>query len=371
MARKANNTPKEEEMPAQSNFSSMLSQFVSGEQDWTVSTPFHLPLMENEDTKKRRRGSYENIDASSAPISLELDDVENLLPSNDIGDEYDPTFDELIEKAFTEDEDVTLKNSLISMGRKYAIKGMEDSEDTSELTKSFAKQEQQIGMLIDELNSDAVAVQKDIDMMRTMRSRSYKSMADLISTKVAMSNAKLAAIKELTNIQKTKYDISIKLKSSKNSENQDGDAAASHAIQKILSMGRASLMSDNDYSSSVSPGDATYMGEDPNSLIGGMTDVPAASSDGDFFIQHESEGVEYVLDIDRETDTRQIYAVDRNGMVVSDYPLPNNPDQLQFNFNTIAGEATDQLQRRYRLRYNGEDVAESAFKYDEDDSMSF
>lgn len=363
---------EEKQHLSQMGFSEMLSHFVGDSDELGLSKDYKdgsmsissRMLMEkpspSKKEKKSAKGTYGNLDMGDTEEAV-LDDVSSLLPEDDLGDDYDPAFDDLIAKAFYEDEDVTLRNSLISMGRQYAIKGMEESSESSEVNKSFVRQEQQIGMLLDELNTDSAALQRDIELLRTMRTRSYKSLADLLSAKVSMANAKLSAIKELSAIQKTKYDINLKMKASRNEDGQNSGFAASQAIQKLLSVGRNNLVDmDDDYQSvgDMDAGDATFDDGRPETAIARAMDVPIAETDGDKFVEHEGEGVEYVLDIDDETDTRQIYAVDKNGDIVPDYPLPSNPEKLSFSINEAAGEATDQLQRRYRIRRNGEDVGD-------------
>lgn len=382
--KKSNETPHTSQMA----FPDLLAQFVGRgdslgmgldykDRDMSISSRM-LANQEKYSSKKKpsqSKGNYDGLDMGETEIA-DLDSVSDLLPEDTLDDDYDPQFDELIAKAFHEDEDVQFRNSLISMGRQYAIKGMEESTEASEVTRAFTKQEQQIGMLIDELNTDALAVQKDIEMLRMMRSKSYKSMADLISTKVAMSNAKLAAIKELSAIQKTKYDINLKLKAAKNGEGADGGFAANQAIQKLLSVGRRNLIASNDDEEydvvgGDEAGDASFDDGRPETRIELAKDLPPAESDGDKFIQYEADGVEYVLDIDKESDTRQIYAVNRDGDVIPDYPMPSNPDQLSFTLNEMAGEATDQLQRRYRIRYNGQDIGDSANRKNDEESFGF
>ena len=278
------------------------------------------PIPEGSPKKKKR--SKLDTDFSDGALSLDLDELDELVGDDD---DYDATFDDLIENAFNEDEDIALRNSLISMGRRYAIQSMEENPESSEVSQAFARQERAIEDLVAEIDKDTIAINRDVEQMRMTRTKNYKAMADLISARATMANIKLSAIKELSSIQKDKFDIKLKL----------SKAAAGGA---------------DGYNSNAA---ITEIHEE--------SDLPPAVTDGDKFIAHEDEGVEYVLDIDTETDDRQIYAVNKHGDVVSDYPLPSNPDQLNFQINELAGEATDQLQRRYRLRRNGEDVNYDSF----------
>jgi hypothetical protein len=371
------NTPKEEH-PSQKPFGELLAQFVGSSKgevdtfqdgDFSISPALIQQISQDKRKRGKKKGTFEGVDLDDRPAA-ELDDLSELMGGDD--DDYDELFDDLIEEAFIEDENVTLRNNLISLGRKYTIKGMEEEGESSEVNKSFARQEQAIGALLDEINADASALQRDIELLRGSRTKSYKSMADLIAAKVSMSNAKLAAIKELSSIQKTKYEINMKLKKDKDTDAGDTGMAATQAVQRLLSVGRGNLMPSDDYEESYSargddsPGGASYDDGRPETAIRLAADLPEAVSDGDKFIQHESEGVEFVLDIDSETDRKQIYAINKYGSVVPDYPLPSNPEQLQFQLNEMAGEATDQLQRRYLMRRDGRDVIEREYCDHED-----
>lgn len=116
---------------------------------------------------------------------------------------YDPEFDDLIENLFEEDEDTALKNNLVSLGRKYARMVGTDAE-TSEISKAFSKREKALDDFIEELDRDSAGVQRDIEIMRGLRSRNYKALSDLISARSSMYNVKLSAIKQLTDITKSK-----------------------------------------------------------------------------------------------------------------------------------------------------------------------
>ena len=366
---------------SQMGFSDLLAQFVGTDAGSNpMGREYRDPSMSilSPSTPKKKesqsKGNYDTLDMGETETAV-LDDISDLLPEDDLGDDYDPAFDALIANAFEEDENVQLRNNLIALGRQYAIKGAEEETETSEVNRSFIKQEQQIEALLNEINTDSIALQRDIELLRATRSRSYKSMADLISAKVSMSNAKLAAIKELSAIQKTKYDISLKLKAAKNEAQGDSGYAASQAIQKLIGLGRGSLIGgsvEDDFTSGASdPGNAAYSDGRAETEIALARDLPPAETDGDKFIAHENEGVEYVLDINRDDDTRQIYAINKDGHVISDYPMPSNQEELSFSINEMAGEATDQLQRRYRLRYNGVDTAEDSSSRSDDSESIF
>lgn len=371
--------PKKEQpaIPAKSdkssNFGDILSQFVgtgdrlSGFSTESFSITPATKLMETpkkQPSPKKKSQEYDEIDELEEEADgIKLDDVSDILDD----DEYDATFDDLIESAFQEDEDVAFRNSLIAMGRRHAIQSLDGNQDTSEITQAFTRQERAIDDLVAEIDKDTVAVNRDIEQMRMSRTKNYKAMADLISARVSFANVKLSAIKELNAIQKTKFDIKSKIdKSGAGKDDGLGGMSAAQTIQKLFSVGRQNMVASVDYdtlngSDSVDVSDDELNSNQATTIIHEEAPLPPATTDGEKFIEHEGEGVELVLDIDSETDEKQIYAVNKYGDVIPDYPLPSNQNQLSFQINELAGEATDQLQRRYLLRRDGEDVNLESF----------
>ena len=355
-----------------SGFGDILSQFVGtgdrlsgfSTESFSITPATRLAQEKKAPSPKKKDHKYEELDEIDEDASgIKLDDVTTILGDDD---EYDATFDALIETAFIEDEDVSFRNSLIAMGRRYAIQGLEGNPDTSEVTQAFTRQERAIDDLVAEIDKDTVAVNRDIEQMRMSRTKNYKAMADLISARVSFANVKLSAIKELNNIQKTKFDIKSKMDKSAGGGDDGGGMTAAQTIQRLFSVGRKNMVAAVDYDT-LSSEEASYGDDDENAnramtIIHDEAPLPPASTDGEKFIEHEGEGVEYVLDIDSESDQKQIYAVNKHGDVIPDYPLPSNQEQLSFQINELAGEATDQLQRRYRLRRNGEDVNYESFE---------
>lgn len=356
---------KEEEHITSRPFGELLAQFV-GTGDGEVSpyndgrlsiSPALLTTV-----KKGKREGERPIPSGDHILDMLEDDkrtgVEGLSidPLVGVDDDEDVTleFDELIEGAFEEDENVAIRNSLIAMGRKYAIKAMDEAGESSEVERSFARHEQALAQIAEEITADEVLLARDMELLRGVRGRNYKALADLASAKGALHSTKLSAVSKMIDIQKTKWDISIKLKRERNDDAADSGMAATQAVQRLLSVGRQNLMPDEDYD--YGP-DTDYDDGRPETAIHMAADLPPAVSDGDVFISHEAEGVEYVLDID-DDDRRQVYAVNRHGDVVPNYPMPSNINELHFTLNELAGEATDQLQRRYRIRRNGRDVAD-------------
>ena len=73
-------------------------------------------------------------------------------------------------------------------------------------------------------------------------------------------------------------------------------------------------------------------------------------SDGAKFLKYEGLGAHYVLE-ETEDGTRRVYAEDKDGNVIEDYPVPKDVDELRFEINQKNNTAIDQLQRKYEYRY--------------------
>lgn len=374
MATKKKPTPEKPEHLVQKPFAEMLSQFTAmgagGFGSVTPMTPAAFQDVKKPNTPKR--GSDDDGGVTYLDVAFEVNDEpfgsSSVKSVSDDEDDffYSEDFDDLIEGAFEADENVGLRNQLISMGRKYAIKGAESAED-SEVTRAFSKQEQAIYGLIDEFQKAGADLQRDIDMMRTARTRNYKSLSEMVEVQASLLNGKLSAIKELNKMAKDKFDINIKIKG--NSTEGGDSTTASRAIQQIFSMGRQSMATLDSPGDSGATDDVVYGGPEPEgsqyddgtpqSAIEGMRPIPKASSDGDKFIEYEDRFGDYVLDIGEDGKDRQIYAIDKSGNVIPDYPVPTEVETLNFMINELTGTATDQLQRSYRVRKNGVDLSDS------------
>ena len=108
----------------------------------------------------------------------------------------DNDFDSLIDTIDEYDEDSDLRNALIQEGRKYA-RDYAASSESSEIVKAFAPQETRLNTMLKEFDKEEIEINKDIDQMRFSRSRSGKSLADLITARASIAKTKLDIIKEI------------------------------------------------------------------------------------------------------------------------------------------------------------------------------
>lgn len=288
-----------------------------------------------------------------------LEESDEFLKELEEDDDYSFDFDTYVENAINIDEDIELKNSLVSMGRKYARSTAIDGE-TSEITKAFAGQENALKDMLQEVNKDIIALDRDIENMRMMRSKNYKTMSELIDVKNSYHSTHLNIIKELNNIKKASFDLKLKHEKNKQEENA-ASGASNQALQKLFSIGHSNLIgalggretatNDLEYEGT----DAIVPFDQTDEYVQAKYFSDVEETDGDIFIKYEKDGVHYVLLYDVANDTKQIIAEDKNGNVIPEYPMPSDIDELTFDINKQTGMATDQLHRTYIVRYLNND----------------
>ena len=255
------------------------------------------------------------------------------------------------------EEDIDMKNHLISMGRKYARESA-TSKENSEITKAFADSDKRLKELYNEVDKDKNAIQKDIDRMR-VPGRGGKSLSDLISVKKGMHDTQLSIIKEINQMKKNMYELKAKEAARKAAENTGGNDISPNTLQSIFSSAKSKLISSIGGYQEVS-GAGTEADDDSYSFVtDDMNDDEiqrkyfandAQDSDGDKFLQYEDRGVEYVVVMDSDDNVSEIYAEDRDGIRISDYPLPNNIEDLKFEIDPVAHTAVDSMHRNYKLK---------------------
>lgn len=255
------------------------------------------------------------------------------------------------------EEDIDMKNHLISMGRKYARESA-TSKENSEITKAFADSDKRLKELYNEVDKDKNAIQKDIDRMR-VPGRGGKSLSDLISVKKGMHDTQLSIIKEINQMKKSMYELKAKEAARKAAENTGGNDISPNTLQSIFSSAKSKLISSIGGYQEVS-GAGIESDDDSYSFVtDDMNDDEiqrkyfandAQDSDGDKFLQYEDRGVEYVVVIDSDDNVSEIYAEDRDGIRIPDYPLPNNIEDLKFEIDPVAHTAVDSMHRNYKLK---------------------
>lgn len=274
-------------------------------------------------------------------------------------DDFDEFLDD--EGLFSAEEDAEMRNNLVSLGRKYA-RDSATSKESSEIAKTFADSEKRLKALYDELDSDKNNLQKDIDRMR-VPGRGGKMLADMISAKNSMQSTQLSIVKEVNSLRKSIYDMRQKEAARKEAENAGSNDISANTLQSIFSSSRAGLVNSMGGYSGVSGArnedsdDSSY-----NFIVSDEMDDEeiqrryfkdsgnSNSEDGSKFLEYEDRGVEYVLLVDEDNKVQGVIAEDKDGIMIPDYPMPNNIEDLSFEIDSVSKMASDNLHRNYRVR---------------------
>lgn len=322
--------------------------------------------------KKKKKNSYSifdemNLSQSSKNykskdeklINQLNENAKKLIDSSKLleADEFDAFLDD--DSIFSAEENIEMRNNLVSMGRKYARESAETKEN-SEINKTFADSDKRLKALFDEVSRDKESLQKDIDRLR-VPGRGGKNLSDMISAKNNMHTTQLQIIKEINQMKKSMYDLKAKEAAKKEAENAMGNDINSNTLQSIFSSAKTNLINNVGGYSSVSGSsddddDDHYTYDiasdemDDEEIQKRYFNNKDLSSDGDKFLEYEDRGVEYVLVVDDDDKMQRIFAEDRDGNIIPDYPLPNNVESLSFEIDPIAKTAVDSLHRTYKLR---------------------
>lgn len=314
----------------------------------------HNPFSEELSSKPKYTPRKEfDVSQDRKEKELTVRDIINDEEVNKILKDNSSDVDELFANITEDDENQRIKSGLIGLGRKYA-RLHEDDGTTSEVDKAFNPQIDKLNDLLVEVTRDTDEVEKDINQIRRMiNGRNYQRMNELIETKATLHNTTLSIIKELSSIEKNKFDIKAKLNKDK-VDSMDPSMMSGNILQNIFGIGHDSLLSSVDGREGSSGAIMYDESPEDSDEYGAMIynkNFPESydedNSEGEMFIKYENRGVEMVLEESANGD-KTIYAQDADGNIVDDYPLPKDIDSLTFDINVRTGVATDQLQRRYK-----------------------
>lgn len=304
-----------------------------------------LSFLYEEDEEVRRRKRHEhNSEVTMQELSAKLDSMRTLDSSD---------FDALLDTISDEDDDIELRGALVGMGRKYA-RSNAASEGESEIDKAFAPYEQEIKQVLVEMRKDAANIAEDLDMLRGNKyGQNPIKTAELQENRTALHDGRLRAIKQLSDITKTKFELKTKL-----TKDNSGDSSVvtSNIMQSIFGMGHNTIVGDVGGREEFSGGYVEDEDSNENgiaieeTLIDEFESDDDEMSDGDLYLKYEGKKIDLVLEVDTETGERRVWAEDEEHNVIPDYPLPDDIDTLELEINERAGTAVDNLQNNYIYR---------------------
>ena len=310
--------------------------------------------------KKTKKAPKFLMDDSDSYISI--DDPELLMTNlnaklEKFGGLKEDDFDDIIDSINVDDEDLELKTALVGMGRKYARTNAV-SESENEIDKAFAGNEQELRNILSEMNKDAAKIEKDLEALRgTGFNRSAIKTAELVERKTSIHTARISAIKELNNISKTKIELKSKL--DKNVGGTDESLVTNNIMHQLFGMGHQQIIGDVGGREEFSGArDDDYYDDDddntPANELGEMYcedyEQSKKENDGDRYLKYEGQHVNIIAEYNTDTMEYSIYAEDEEGNVLDDYPVPDNPSEIQFEVNYRNNTAVDHLQRQYIYR---------------------
>lgn len=265
-----------------------------------------------------------------------------------LADSLDSYLDEL------DEGDAELRDSLISMGRKYH-RDTSATGKPSEISKAYASAEKRLRALHAEIADDKAALQKDIDQMRLARSRNHKALSELIEAKNSMHNAQLSIIKEINHMRKDEFDLKQKEAKIAREEGGEDGSVSSNTLRSLFSIGRGSMVDAMGGYEAIS-GARTNSSNNANAYDDEPPDLEEDSSradDDNFddrFLEFEELGVQLVVLIDEDEHVVDVIAEDKNGNSVYNYPMPTDYMNLNYNINRRMMTATDDYHRNYKVR---------------------
>lgn len=205
----------------------------------SIHNPFSAQLSEpvkfdpKKDIKIERESRFK--EKSLAEI-LNDDEVNNIIKENETN------IDHILDDICEDDENIRIKSGLVGLGRKYA-RLHEDDGTSSEVDKAFNPQIEKLNTLLVDVTRDTTEIEKDIDQIRRLSNgRNYQRMNELIDTKATLHNTTLSILKELSSIEKNKFDIKSKLNKN-TTESMDPSMMSGSILQNIFGVGHDALLS--------------------------------------------------------------------------------------------------------------------------------
>lgn len=305
-----------------------------------------------EQPKKRKKKDMSFINSLKGPI---IDEDSSLSAATKVLDQFESEdlaaeFDMFLNDEF-DDEDIELKNSLISLGRKYARETTVSAE-TSEIVQAFSGSEKYLRNLYDEIEADKSKIQKDLDQMRMGRSRNYKTIAELNEQKNSYINSQISIVKELNSIKKSQFDLKYKDQKAKAGTEDGSNDISSSMIKNLFSIGKGGMIDALGGYETISGAtdDGGYdIGFDDDKIHDKYFSSDE-ETEGDLYLKYENMNIELVMLIDEDDNILNIIAEDDEGNVIPDYPVPEISEGMGCTFNKTVMTAEDGYHRKYKLR---------------------
>lgn len=312
------------------------------------------------DKKKKKKLEMEFLDANSEESSS-LD----FYASNEMteGDDKLIDIDAILNRDEEEDDD-GISGPIIDGQRKSYEKR---KKDENPFKKEFAEELTLLYDLLDEMNKFSKELDKKYKSLENSKVRGVsKYTNDMVINMLNAKSSKLQIVKEINSLKKVIADLKIKQDGKKgaNGEEAGADHIAAQYFQKVLKHGRNNFIKqfggDNDVEDDVDDVIADIerakQGYNPHeeetfqSLIRDRLEDeenPFRTDNGSKYIEYENRGVKINIKKCVDNGDWEFVAIDRDGMQIFDYPLPNKREVGKVKFND--NYATDERGRSYNV----------------------
>lgn len=201
------------------------------------------------------------------------------------------------------------------------------------------------------------SLQKKYDQLDSVKSTARgvsKYTTDLIQSISNARSVSMQLIDKITGIKKTVADLNFKERkefgSASNSEQVNINNYASTYLKKMLDSGRTSIQNTGyiDMPDTISEDDDYELFNSINESLGDVE----RDEDVEKYLKYENKRIDIIvkwhdyIESDDITDKYDYIAVDSDGNVVDDYPLPKKG---RININKSTGFATDEFGNKYKL----------------------
>lgn len=274
--------------------------------------------------------------------------------SNDVIDDADNWFNEMVNISSTKiNKKSRSKNSLFdSAGITEGKKKKKKHKDEKNLVDYRKEMEPEMALyknLLMEQNRFTESLQKEYDAIKSVKSSARginKQMTDLIANITSARALSMQLIEKNVNAKKLIAELTLKqqkeLGESVNGDNMS-DYASSY-LKQILS-DRQTLMAGTYGESSISDYTEEEMFNELNNSL--MTEGMERSSDVDLYLKYENRNVEIKIIITNDDFVNyEFEAIDENGEIIDDYPLPNH---TSISVNRSTNIATDEYGKKYDI----------------------
>lgn len=305
--------------------------------------------------KKKKKDDIEllSVDSNeSTPLEdCEDPDIANMMKLLDV--------DELMSDKDSDEDD--LSSTIIGAQRGSYKKRKKDS---NEYKKEFAEELTLLYDLLGDTSEVAKKIKDYINFDNKKIGGINKNMSDMVNNLLSAQSTRLQVLKEISSVKKAAIDLTLKAESKKDKENattNDQHAMAS-LIHGIMKAGRNDFIqaargntvgylpqdtydygdqddSIGNYAAMLEhgPGFTEEEKEDMMELIQERlynegSGVMSRNSETDAYIKYENRNVEVKVKLCVDTGEWEFFAVDRDNIIIHDYPLPRKKDVEPLKF---------------------------------------